>query len=216
MSGFEVRNSAGALTINSDYRAPLLSSSAAVRTDSVGDFDMDIPGFGNLKQLGWILDNTLFAPGQLSWFRLNVNGWGLPGAQYFLPGTAVIAKTRTDIAWQSGYLDVFNSSGELIWSARSAARMPRVLGFITIPAGFDLQNNTFSAAVPGTPYYLLEIMPGALSEDQEGVGAKNGIVIKQLSGSVIMRYINQNGRNYRDTPLYSRGFRLPYAVFPTL
>ncbi|EOC1137413.1 hypothetical protein AAAW31_002307 [Cronobacter sakazakii] len=216
MSGFEVRNSAGALTVNSDYKSPLLASSAAASTDTVGDFDLNIPGFGNLNQLGYVLDDNLYSPGQLAWFRLNVNGWGVPGARYFLPGSVFIAKTKIDLAVESGYLDVFNAQGTLIWSAKSAAEMPRVLGFITIPPNYDLQNNTLTVGVSGTPFYLMDIIPGALAEDQEGVGAKNGIVMKQQSGSVILRYINQNGKNYVNTPLYSRGFKIPYAVFPTV
>ncbi|EIZ9610965.1 hypothetical protein MRB73_003949, partial [Cronobacter sakazakii] len=119
MSGFEVRNSAGALTVNSDYKSPLLASSAAASTDTVGDFDLNIPGFGNLNQLGYVLDDNLYSPGQLAWFRLNVNGWGVPGARYFLPGSVFIAKTKIDLAVESGYLDVFNAQGTLIWSAKS-------------------------------------------------------------------------------------------------
>lgn len=219
MSGFEVRNDDGIVTVNSDYTSPLFSSYvASPRMDTVGGIDGDVPGFGRLRELAPFLDepNAIHQPGQLNWFRMPVGGWGLPGASWFVPGKVNLAKTRTDVAVQSGFMDVFDSSGKLIWSAKSAATMPRILGFLTIPPNYDLQNNTLTIAVSGTPFMPLESFMGAISEDQEGVGAKNGIVIKQQSGSVILRYINQNGKNYTQTPIYSKGYKIPYGVIPNL
>jgi hypothetical protein len=53
-------------------------------------------------------------------------------------------RTARNIGMQSGYLDVFDSSGSLIWSAASASSMPRVVGFFDVPANYDLQNNTLA------------------------------------------------------------------------
>lgn len=219
MSGFEVRNADGAVTVNSDYKSPLFSSYvASPRMESVGAVDGNVPGFGRLRELAPFLIglDVTYQPGQLNWFRMSVGGWGLPGAGYFVPGKVNIAKTRIDVAAQSGYLDVFDSSGKLIWSAKSAATMPRILGFLTVPPNYDLEDNILTIPVPGTPFMPLECFMGAINEDNEGVGAKNGIVIKQQSGSVILRYINQNGKSYNKTPVYSRGYKIPYGVFSNL
>ncbi|ELY4215877.1 hypothetical protein SMY84_001767 [Cronobacter turicensis] len=221
MSGFEIRNDKGAITVNSDFTSPRLQRRITSPRWDIGYFDMDIPGIGNLNELRSAYEtvgNTFVdwhQPGQIVWCRFAVGGWGMPGIHSYTPGKVDLAFTRLDVAVQSGYLDVFNSSGSLIWSAISAQATPRITGFIEVPAGYDLGKNTLSLPVTGTPFLPTDMFPGMLSEDQEGVGGKLGIAIKQYSGYFSLRYISQNTPNYRDLPLFSRGFRIPYATFPT-
>ncbi|EOC1608461.1 hypothetical protein ACI1BF_000821 [Cronobacter turicensis] len=227
MSGFEVRNSAGSITVNSSYASPrLLNYVASPRMGTTGDWGGTIPDMGKLESLAYLEDSitqsgttytqNYHKPGQIMWFRLAVGAWGLPGADYFIPGKVNLAFTRMDVPVESGYLDVFDSSGKLIWSAKSAATTPRIIGFINVPAGYDLLNKTLSVAVPGTPFFPSDMFPGLLSVNGEGVGGRSSLAIKQQSGSVLLRYDAYNNPPYTEMPLYSRGFKIPYAIFPTL
>ncbi|WP_239978215.1 hypothetical protein [Cronobacter sakazakii] len=227
MSGFEVRNSAGSITVNSSYASPrLLNYVASPRMGTTGDWGGTIPDMGKLESLAYLEESitqsgttytqNYHKPGQIMWFRLAVGAWGLPGADYFIPGKVNLAFTRMDVPVESGYLDVFDSSGKLIWSAKSAATTPRIIGFINVPAGYDLLNKTLSVAVPGTPFFPSDMFPGLLSETWEGAGGRASLAIKQQSGSVLLRYDAYNNPPYTETPLYVRGFKIPYAIFPTI
>ncbi|ELY2798278.1 hypothetical protein SNN58_004169 [Cronobacter dublinensis] len=227
MSGFEVRNIAGSVTVNSDYKSPLLTNYiASPPFDTTGDWDANIPDMGRLKDLAYLKDSILYnggaynrnyhKPGQIMWVRLNVGGWGLPGCDYYIPGSVNIAFTRMDATVESGYLDVFNSSGQLIWSAKSAATVPRIIGFITVPPNFDLLNNTLTVSVPGRPFFPTDMFPGLLSLDGEGVGGRASLALKQNVDSISLRYDIYNNPPYTENPLYYRGFKIPYAIFPTL
>ncbi|MGQ0422444.1 hypothetical protein ACT4US_31230, partial [Bacillus sp. HC-Mk] len=65
---------------------------------------------------------------------------------------------------------MLDSSGNIIWSAVSASKMPRVVGFFDVPANYDLQNNTFSITPGFNPWILVNNCPGNLSDDGETVG----------------------------------------------
>ncbi|PUY92854.1 hypothetical protein B8W53_21875, partial [Cronobacter sakazakii] len=51
MSGFEIRNNEGAITVNSDFTSPRLQRRITSPRWDIGYFDMDIPGIGNLNVL---------------------------------------------------------------------------------------------------------------------------------------------------------------------
>ena len=79
-----------------------------------------------------------------------------------------------------------------------------------------LTNGSAVVAVPGTPFFPSDMFPGLLNETSEGAGGRASLAIKQQSGSVLLRYDAYNNPPYTETPLYSRGFKIPYAIFPTL
>lgn len=54
------------------------------------------------------------------------------GAGTFSTNCGTLYQLRQDYPVSSGYLDVFNESGELIWSAASAGKVPRVTQVIHI------------------------------------------------------------------------------------
>lgn len=55
----------------------------------------------------------------------NNGGFGA-GRETFNAGAGTLYHLRNDYDVQSGFLDVFNEQGTLIWSAQSASRVPRV------------------------------------------------------------------------------------------
>ena len=120
-------------------------------------------------------------------------------------------RTSRSVGMQSGYLDVFDSAGNLIWSAASASKMPRVVGFFDVPANYDLQNNTFAVNLSFNPWILVNNCPGNLSDDGTVVGY-SGIVLKWTGSQLQGRYITKNQRNWSQT-LQGRGLRIPIAQF---
>lgn len=65
-----------------------------------------------------------------------------------------MARSRSDLPVESGYRDVFNSSGELVWSVVHAAKIPRIIGFYDIPVDFDLDSAAYSQYI-GTDTWIL-------------------------------------------------------------
>ncbi|HDR2410165.1 TPA: hypothetical protein QCH83_002322, partial [Enterobacter bugandensis] len=133
------------------------------------------------------------------------------GADLLEDNAGSMIRTSRNVGMQSGYLDVFDSAGNLIWSAASASKMPRVVGFFDVPANYDLQNNTFAINLSFNPWILVNNCPGNLSDDGTVVGY-SGIVLKWTGSQLQGRYITKNQRNWSQT-LQGRGLRIPIAQF---
>ena len=210
MSGFEVYNSNGKLLVDSQNRSTLFydQRSLGAVTDK-GFYRVDSP-FGDGSTLGFT-QQQFWNDGTLRWLKLDVNKYGLPGAELLEDNAGSMIRTTRNIGMQSGYLDVFDSAGNLIWSAASASRMPRVVGFFDVPANYDLQNNTFVLNLSFTPWILVNNCPGNLSDDG-GVTGYSGIALKWTGSQLQGRYISKNQRSWSQT-LQGRGLRIPIAQF---
>ena len=164
MSGFEVYNSDGKLLVDSQNRSTLFYDQRSLgAVIDKGFYRVDSP-FGDGSTLGFT-QQQFWNDGTLRWLKLDVNKYGLPGAELLEDNAGSMIRTTRNIGMQSGYLDVFDSAGNLIWSAASASKMPRVVGFFDVPANYDLQNNTFVLNLSFTPWILVNNCPGNLSDD---------------------------------------------------
>ncbi|WP_368287307.1 hypothetical protein AB2B46_12815 [Kluyvera intermedia] len=210
MSGFEVYNSAGKLLVDSQNRSTLFYDQRALGavTDK-GAYLVNSP-FGDGSTLGFT-QQSFWNDGRLRWLQLDTNKYGFPGADMLEDNAGSMIRTARNIGLQSGYLDVFDSGGSLIWSAASASKMPRVVGFFDVPANYDLQNNTFSLSLSFTPWILVNNCPGNLSDDGTVVGY-SGVVLKWTGSQLQGRYISNKQRNWSQT-FQGRGLRIPIAQF---
>ena len=210
MSGFEVYNSAGKLLVDSQNRSTLFYDQRALGavTDK-GAYLVNSP-FGDGSTLGFT-QQSLWIDGRLRWLQLGTNKYGFPGADMLEDNAGSMIRTARNIGLQSGYLDVFDSGGSLIWSAASASKMPRVVGFFDVPANYDLQNNTFSLSLSFNPWILVNNCPGNLSDDGTVVGY-SGVVLKWTGSQLQGRYISNKQRNWSQT-FQGRGLRIPIAQF---
>ena len=210
MSGFEVYNSAGKLLVDSQNRSTLFYDQRAlgVVTDK-GAYRVNSP-FGDGSTLGFT-QQSFWNDGRLRWLQLSTNKYGFPGADMLEDNAGSMIRTARNIGLQSGYLDVFDSAGSLIWSAASASKMPRVVGFFDVPANYDLQNNTFSVSLSFNPWILVNNCPGNLSDDGTVVGY-SGVVLKWTGSQLQGRYISNNQRNWSQT-FQGRGLKIPIAQF---
>jgi len=174
-----------------------------------GYYQIDSP-FGDGSTLGYT-QQQFWNDGRLRWLQLATNKYGLPGANIMEDNAGSMVRTARNIPMQSGYLDVFDGSGNLIWSAASASKMPRVTSFFEVPAGFDFQNNTISITPGFSPWILVNNCPGNLSDDGTVTGY-SGIVFKWTGSQLQGRYISKNQRTWSQT-VQSRGIRIPLAQF---
>ncbi|MCP5581319.1 hypothetical protein NL290_27960, partial [Klebsiella pneumoniae] len=84
---------------------------------------------------------------------------------------------------ESGYLDVMNGNGDLIWSAKSASRVPRVRGFIDLPANSPVDSQIVSFSPGFNPWILMNMVPGNISDDGESTGY-SGLLIKWTGSEI--------------------------------
>lgn len=210
MSGFEVYNSAGKLFVDSQNRSTLFYDQRSLgAVTEKGFYRVDSP-FGDGSTLGFT-QQQFWNDGNLRWLQLDANKYGLPGADLLEDNAGRMIRTTRNIGLQSGYLDVFDAGGNLIWSAASASKMPRVVGFFDVPASYDLQNNTFTINLGFNPWILVNNCPGNLSDDGGATGY-SGIALKWTGSQLQGRYISKNQRNWSQT-LQGRGLRIPIAQF---
>lgn len=210
MSGFAVWNQAGYQTINSDQRHTVLVNAYNPTLIDIGAVAANTP-FGNLNALGSLNPNYYPQPNNLYWFRLNAGSWCFPGAWYFQPGTVQFCVTSRVQALQSGYLDVYDAAGGLIWSANSAANMPRVRNLFDIPAGVD---SAPQGIAPGfSPWILMGACPGNVSVDDASVGF-SGLVFRWDGGTLQCQWARKNqSATFANTFGDKGGLRIPLAYF---
>ncbi|WP_075180600.1 hypothetical protein [Pantoea sp. 1.19] len=210
MSGFEAFNQNGKITIDSNNRSTIFLDRRGVSpiTD-VGAVQVVNPftdgySFGFSAQQFW-------NDGNLRWLRMNTGKVSMPGADMFEPEAGDMIRTSRNSSIQSGYLDVFDQNGNIVWSAKSAASMPRIIGFMDIPAGFDLQNNVFSIHPGFNPWILINSTPGNYSNDG-AVSGYSGVVLKWDGSQLQASYVSKNQKSWSQI-LQSSGLRIPLAKF---
>lgn len=210
MSGFQVYNNNGKLLIDSDNRSTLFydQRNLGAVTD-IGFYEVNSP-FGNGSTLGF-MPTTYWADGRLRWVQLKPGKYGMLGANLIEADAGVMTRTDRNIAMQSGYLNVYDSSGSLVWTANSASKMPRVKAFVDIPANYDLQDKVFSVDLTFNPWILVNNCPGNLTDDGTVTGY-SGIMLKWTGSQLQVSYVSKNQRNWNQS-IQSRGIRIPLAQF---
>lgn len=219
MSGYQVFNSAGAVTIDSDYFGTYFRDSKAYSSvTDVGSYAITTP-FGNATDMGYVA-SAYPLDKNLQWFKFNnaakavfCNG----NSPLATANSGAMARTGSDVAIVSGYRDVYNSAGKLVWSAVSAATIPRIMGFFDIPAGFDLDNSAYSQSIGTNTWLLASNCPGNLSygEGEGSVTGYSGLFFRFSGGVLQVFWINQNQRTWAQT-FKPYGLRIPYAILPNL
>lgn len=197
MSGFQVYNSSGYMTIDSDYRSTVISTNKGMPTltDIGNQTNINSP-FGDGVTLGFLPYNFLAGMTGPIWFRFSKAAYCFPGAQLFEAGSGTFMNTSPTGTIASGYLDVFNSSGTRVWSAASAGTMPRITDFITIPVGYDLSTNTLSITPGYNPWICISQAPGNYSPDPEGPLGYSGFQFKWTGSQIQIRWVQARQRTY--------------------
>lgn len=211
--GFEVYNDAGALQLDSENKTTLFSDIRDISglTD-IGYYAIDNP-FGGKYPFGFLKPADTPTPGYLHWFRLNAGAFAMPGAWSFQNNSGQIIRTTRNLSVESGYLDVMNGIGDLIWSAKSANRVPRIRGFIDLPANSPVDSQVISFTPGFNPWILLNATPGNISDDGETVGY-SGLLIRWTGSQIQVKYARQRQKSFSESFGGRGGLRIPYALFP--
>lgn len=213
MSGFQSFNTAGAKVVDSDFLGTYYRDSKAYSSiTDAGYYNINTP-IGNGTDMGYV-SGSYPNDSSLQWFKFNNNARGIFGDPYMTANAGRMARTGYDVATTSGYLDVFNASGKLVWSAVTAAKVPRVTGFFEIPANYDLDNSAYSQSIGTNTWLLASNCPGNLSTD--GVVSGYSGLFFRFSGETLQAvWINQNQVSWANT-LKPYGLKIPYAILPGL
>lgn len=217
MTGFQTRNTNGAVVLDSDDIPISVTASGLVNIPSQWQEnppDYNTP-MGNISAMRSnnsgnndpLLQND---PNRLLWVKMAEGKriW-MPTGFIDLGGVWYAHTTRmTPPTAESGFLDVFDGAGKRVWSAIQAAKVPRITGFLTIPPNYDLKNNIYQQAVPYSPYLLASIIPGAYSIS-EGVGGMEGLLFRYQNGYLQCCYA---GSGNWVGARRANGIKIPYAI----
>lgn len=199
MSGFEVFNDRSELVINTEERMVAVVGEQAIGNivtwynqatlQSPAFIDKGI-GVTSLPLLSQVPPLTLLKPAYGACGCGNV---------YYSANAGQLKHLNTNYNLQSGYLDVFNPQGDLIWSAVTAEKVPRVVKVINVPAadliagttiniGYDhiMMNNFPSIMYPG-PVNALRV--GGLYWRFNSDGTLN-LQFKIRGNAVVSNYVN--------------------------
>ncbi|WP_447743322.1 hypothetical protein [Enterobacter asburiae] len=215
MSGFQLYNAAGALTIDSNTRSIITGSEKPLGQLSDYGYYAGIQcAFGDGRTLGTPPYGTFVNRNTTQyWFQLTVDGsWCFPGAYLFQPNSGRFMTSTTAQYPYSGYLDVFDANGVLTWSAASAGTMPRIVGFLGAGPGVDLANVvTVNSPVPN-PWFCWSQCPGNVSDDGTVLGYSGIVIRRNNSTSFSFQYINKLQKTYTQA-LGTNGIQIALASF---
>jgi hypothetical protein len=215
MSGYQIFNSSGALVIDSDFKGTYFRDSVAYTAiTDVGYYNISCQ-LGNSTDMGFV-SNSVAQDDNVRWFKPNNNAkMFFNGPDWMTANSGSMARTRSDMPVESGYRDVFNSAGELVWSAVMAAKIPRILGFFDIPANFDLDNTVYSQYIGTNVWILASAIPGGNISDDGTVTGFSGPFFKFTNGTLQCQWVNQLQQTWANT-LKPYGLRIPYGILSNL
>lgn len=212
MSGFEVLNNAGVTVINSDQKHTIFENIYTPQIIGVGNYNFSTL-FGEMRTLGNIMVNQIKQDGWLYWVQfVTNNGWGYPGADMFLPGSIRIIRTSRTKGVTSGYCDVFDAGGQLIWSAASAGTMPRIMGFLEVAPSFPLESQIASVTPGFNPFFLWNCCYGELSDDGLTLGY-SGNLMRWTGSQLQTTWIRRNQKSFSEIFTGRGNLKIPYARF---
>ncbi|MDF8317193.1 hypothetical protein P5G64_19975 [Serratia nevei] len=167
--------------IDSNYKGTYYQDSMEYQDiEDIGSYPIETT-IGNSLDMGY-LSNKFPESDSLMWFKPNNGAKMIFGDTDLMTVNAGrMARSRSDLPVESGYRDVFNSAGELVWSVAHAAKIPRVIGFYDIPVNFDLDNTAYSQYIGADTWILASNAPGNISYDGWALGY-SGLFFDSLMG----------------------------------
>ncbi|CUW22512.1 Uncharacterised protein [Serratia grimesii] len=214
MSGFQYWNEHGALMIDSNNKGTYYQDSMIYGGISDVGFYQISTTIGNSSDMGYV-SNRFPINESLRWFKPNSGAKMIFGDTDLMTVNAGrMARTRSDMPVESGYRDVFNAEGELVWSVVHSAKIPRIIGFFDIPKNFDLDNNAYTQGIGVNTWLLASNAPGNISYDGEVTGY-SGLFFQFIGGALSCQWISKHQNSWKET-MRPYGLRIPYAILPNL
>ena len=180
MSGFEVNNMYGGTILSDTFKhyglilqQPIttITDAAVGKGTSSSGIVMAAP-FTQATSIGYPDIRNTLPTGTMSLFN-PVDGGEFCGKYWYAPNAGTIYHLGQEYPKQSGYLDVFDGSGNLIWSALSAKNVPRITGIFQVTAQQLLDG--ISLNVGSNPYILMNTLPSLFAPGPQGTGVRGGV-----------------------------------------
>lgn len=215
MSGYQVWNDKGALVIDADFKGTYYYDNRIYSGISdIGFYNITCQ-LGNSTDMGFAVGSAPLDD-SLRWFKPTNNAkMFFSGPDWMTAYAGSMARTRSDQPVISGYRDIYNSAGVLVWSAAMAARIPRILGFFDIPPDFDLDNYVYSQYIGTNVWLCVSAIPGGNISDDGVVAGYSGPFFKFIDGTLQCQWVNRYQQTWAST-LKPYGLRIPYGILPNL
>lgn len=219
MSGFELYGPNGEVIIDSDSPQMRRDGGGSISVGNLGWYFVDSLHGGGYS-MGTTSQVNTDTTGKNHWIKLG-DGQKFLGLNSFMsfsdPGVQYASFTSSRNAVpNSGGLDVCDGTGALIWSAASAGLTPRIVDWLVIPPGHDLQNSMISKSIGTDKFFYPGGLPGYLSDDGVILGLCG--VVFRMSGGVlsVCAVRNENSANPNvkvwNTHFRNVGYRIPIAT----
>lgn len=148
----------------------------------------------------------------LQWFRLNAGYAAFPTVGGLMANSGRLIKTTRTQPVEAGYLNVRDEQGNLVWSALSAGKTPRVGGVLRFDSTTPLDTQDVSFTFSQSPYLLLNNFMGEVSDDGETV-AWSGLIYRWTGTQLQFRWIQQKQATFAAYAANRGGIHIPYAYF---
>lgn len=215
MTGFSLFNSSGHSLIDGESRTTRVTRTQTISAVSgVGEVPIPNPfvpsnSFGNIS----FFEN----PPSPLWLRLGAGKAAFMGGGFMSNG-GTLAVTRKDAPISSGYLDVFDASGQLVWSAVSANSTPRIKGLIRLNAATPIDDGAVHTVYVGAtpPWVLTSTLAGDINVDESGT-IYAGLVVYYDGANLKFSWVRGGGgKSFNPTCTAQGGLHIPYATIPSL
>lgn len=214
MSGFQVSNTAAAIVVDSNLP---FTRKVAQYSRSAGNAGMYY-NIANPWNGGFFGDMNVpvgTAGEKLIWARLTAGSSMFPSGGG-LTGTIDVVECTKNAAAESGYLDVFNEVGALMWSAKSAGKSPQIAQIFAFGTGTPIDGQDYSVPFAASPFLLLNNFIGEISDDGEGSIGYSGLAVNWTGSALRFRWLNSNQTSFNAYAAQRGGMHIPAAKFTGL
>lgn len=211
-AGFNAFNTAGAVTIDSALPYTRKNKEQVIGAIVPSHYNFTTPWGTYNGTMGAVPGVNTGRSETLTWLKLNTGGVAFPAVGGFTANSGRIIQTSKIGTPISGYLDVYNELGQLVWSAASAATTPRLQGVIELGVNTPIDNQDYSVSMRESPYILLNNFIGEISDDGEVVGW-SGVMVRWTGTHLQFRWARQNQPAFSSYGAGRGGMALPYAYF---
>lgn len=215
----QFRNAAGAITVDANQKGTYFRDTFTATGITDKGYYQIKNSLGGAGDMGFMV-NAPKLDDHLQWFRFNNNAKYMPMISSYMGGglatqnAGVLARTHFNAPISGGYINVWNAAGQLIWSDQAAAKIPRIVGFLTIPPNFDLDNQVYQQNIGLDKWLLVSMCQGNISDDGMVTGY-SGLFFRMLNGTLQVQWNSKLQKTWAQT-FKATGLRIPFAIFPNL
>ncbi|AGY48125.1 hypothetical protein Presley_58 [Acinetobacter phage Presley] len=219
MSGFEVRNVLGEVIVSDTMKhlGIILEQDittidgAVVGTGTTMSNVVMAPSFIKTKYLGYpSLRNTL-PDGTITLYK-PIEGGEFAGQYWYGENQGKLVFLGEDYQKVSGYLDVYDEQGELLWSANSAKNVPRIVKAYQLDAETLIAGTTVDVGL--NPYIIMNSFPSLFAPGPMGTAVRGALFGRYENGKLQLQFKawGRGGEIHDNFKAFLNGGTLPVYI----